>query len=109
MHNVVKTICHKIEENKPIDKEDRSILNSNIPYFNKKIGDIENYEIKFVYTTINPLTNNYQFQLLLLDILYHLKVIPKLDDIKKGVSLYAFPRITDISYHFRLIDYIFFV
>ena len=83
--NEVKTICKKIEDNKPLDKEDKKTLETYIPFYSKKIGDIENYDIKFVYITINPLTITNQFQLLLLDILYHLKVLPNLDMILKKV------------------------
>ena len=108
VHNEIKTICKKIEEGKPISKDDKDTLNSNIPFFDKKIGSITEYDIKFVFIAINPYTINQHFQLLLLDILYHLKVIPTLDNVKKGISLFSFPRITDTNYHFKIIEYLFF-
>ena len=108
VHNEIKTICKKIEEGKPLSKDDKDTLNNNIPFFDKKIGPITEYDIKFVFITINPYTINKHFQLLLLDILYHLQIIPTLDNVKKGLSLFSFPRITDTNYHFNVIDYLFF-
>ena len=108
VHNEIKTICKKIEEGKPLSKDDKDTLNNNIPFFDKKIGSITEYDIKFVFITINPYTINQHFQLLLLDILYHLQVIPTLDNVKKGLSLFSFPRITDTNYHFNVIEYLFF-
>lgn len=108
VNNEIKSLCKKIEDGKPISKVDKDILNNHIPFFDKKIGSITQYDIKFVFITINPYTINNHFQLLLLDILYNLQIIPTIDNIKRGISLFSFPRITDINYHFNVIDYLFF-
>ena len=106
--NKVKTICKQLEENKPLSSEDKKTLETHIPFYSKKLGSLTNYDIKFVYITINPYVTTKHFQILLLDILYHLKVLPNLDDIKKGITLYSQPRITDINYHLKYINFLFF-
>ena len=64
--NKVKTICKKIEDNKPLTSEDKKTLESHIPFYSKKLGSLTDYDIKFVYITINPYTITNHFQILYL-------------------------------------------
>ena len=96
----LKNICDKVESNSNITLDDKNIANSIIPYFFKKIGNIEKYIIKFFYKNISQDIHLNHFTQILAKELIDLRLI---NENQIDLILYSY------KYNFNINDYIEFV
>jgi hypothetical protein len=99
----LKNILSKIENNINLSKEERDIVNNIIPYFFKKIGNIDKYLVRFIYKNIKKDIHLIHFKTILLNELKNLNIISdKLD----GIILYSFKNNHNISDYNNFINYL---
>lgn len=101
-------ICKKIEGNEVLTKNDRDTINNIIPYFFKKIGNIDKYLIRFIFKNISQDINLFHFKNILFNDLLRLNIITLNEAKKTGCILYSYKHNYNIQDYNDFINYLMF-
>lgn len=102
----LEPILRKIEENRTPTKEERALVNNIIPYFFKKIGNVESYLVRFINLNIYQDIHLKHLRSIIFSELIKLKIITEYDANKNGLILYSYKYNNDIKYYNSFINYL---
>ena len=105
----VKNILNKLEKGQSITKQEQKELDTEIPFYTKKFGILDNYKIYFIYKYFEENISIYHAKIILCDTIKE-KLGKKVDNKifhPNNILLYKYSRNLDYKYLINILNYIF--
>jgi hypothetical protein len=106
----IQDILTKIEKNEKLNKTEINTLNNEIPYWDKKIGSLDNITIKFIYKSLEDNITINQFSIILyttIKDIFNLSNERSIDFLPKNMLIYKYNRVIEYEYFIDLLNFIF--
>ena len=105
----IKTILTKLEKNQKLTTSEHKELEKAIPFYEKKFGNLESYNIFFIYKYFEENLSIYHSRIIIYETIKEKlgKIINVNDYLPDNILLYKYSRNMDYKQYVKLINYIF--
>jgi len=105
----IKNILNKLEKHESLSKQEQKELENTIPFYTKKFGLLDNYNIYFIYKYFEENISIYHAKIIIFEIIKDKlsKKVDHKDFYPDNILLYKYIRNIDYKYYINVLNYIF--
>lgn len=104
----IKNILSKLEKTNTLTKQEQKELENNIPFYSKKFGILDNYNVYFIYKFFEENISIHHAKIILYEVIKEkLGKIYEKDFYPNNIIIYKYARNIDYKYYINVLNYIF--